>query len=96
MQKSKKSIYICDILKIYHENSFFKIRGQHFEETEQMTGYLKKSRNRYINDALDHYNKMQRKRMLARQIEMESSLVEQDSMDLLAELEELEDESQAI
>ncbi len=67
-----------------------------FEETEQMTGYLKKSRNRYINDALDHYNKMQRKRMLARQIEAESRLVAQESLEVLSEFDETEDASQAI
>jgi predicted transcriptional regulator len=73
-----------------------KLEDNIFEETEQMTGYLKKTRNRYINEALNHYNKMQRKRMLARQIEMESGLVAQDSMIVLNEFEEMEDESQAI
>jgi predicted transcriptional regulator len=73
-----------------------KLEDNIFEETEQMTGYLKKTRNRYINEALNHYNKMQRKRMLARQIEMESGLVAQDSMVVLNEFEEMEDESQAI
>lgn len=61
-----------------------------------MTGYLKKSRNRYINDALYHYNKLQRKRMLAQQIEMESMLVAQDSMEILIDFEEMEDEGQEI
>ena len=67
-----------------------------FRETEQVTGYLKKSRNRYINEALDHYNKIQRRKMIAAQLEVESKLVANDSMEVLNEFEQAEDESQAI
>jgi hypothetical protein len=73
-----------------------KLEDNIFEETEQMTGYLKKSRNRYINDALDHYNKQQRRQMLSQQIGMESRLVAQDSLEVLNDFEAVEDESQAI
>jgi len=85
-------IHYNDIMKTLS----LKLEDYIFKETEQMTEYLKKSRNRYINDALDHYNKVQRKRMLAQQIEMESRLVAQDSMETLEDFEEIEDESQAI
>jgi hypothetical protein len=67
-----------------------------FQETEKVTGYLKKSRNRYINEALDHYNKVQRRKMLAQQLEKESGLVAGESMDVLNEFDRIEDESEAI
>ena len=67
-----------------------------FQETEQVTGYLKKSRNRYINDALDHYNKIQRRKILSVQLARESALVAGESMEMLNDFEQLEDESQAI
>lgn len=67
-----------------------------FEETEEMTEYLKKSRNRYINDALDHFNKLQRRKMLAEQLERESRLVAENSMEVLKEMEGLEDGDQAV
>jgi predicted transcriptional regulator len=67
-----------------------------FQETEQVTGYLKKSRNRYINDALDHYNKIQQRKMLAARLARESELVAGESMEVLNEFDQLEDESQAV
>jgi len=67
-----------------------------FQETEQVTGYLKKSRNRYINDALDYYNKIQREKILARVLEEESRLVSGHSMEVLHEMEGFDDEDEAI
>ncbi len=67
-----------------------------FQETEQVTGYMKKSRNRYINDALDHYNKIQRRKMLSAQLARESELVAGESMEMLNDFEQIEDEGQTI
>jgi hypothetical protein len=67
-----------------------------FEETEQVTGYLKKSRNRYINEALEHYNKLQKRALLSARLAEESKLVGKESMDILKEFEMLGDESEAI
>jgi hypothetical protein len=67
-----------------------------FQETEQVTGYLKKSRNRYINEALDHFNKVQKRKILTARLEKESKLVAKESADVLNEFEAFEDESQAI
>lgn len=64
-----------------------------FQETEQVTGYLKKSRNRYINEALEYYNRVQKRNILASQLEKESRLVAGDSMEVLNEFEGIEDES---
>lgn len=67
-----------------------------FEETEKVTGYLKKSRNRYINEALEYYNSLQQRAMLAAQLSEESKLVGKESMDVLKEFEMLGDEGEAI
>jgi len=67
-----------------------------FQETEQVIGYTKKSRNRYINDALDYYNKMQKRNLLTIQLEKESKIVGEESMKVLMEFEQAEDESQAV
>jgi predicted transcriptional regulator len=67
-----------------------------FQETEQVTGYLKKSRNRYINDALDHYNKIQRRKMLETKLASESGLVIDESMRVLNEFDQIDDESAAV
>ena len=58
-----------------------------FKETEQVIINMKKSRNRYINDALDYYNKVQRRKLLASQLEKESKLVKDDSLHVLHEFE---------
>ena len=58
-----------------------------FTETEQVISQLKKSRNRYINDALEFYNKVQQRKLLASRLEKESKLVKEDSMQVLLESE---------
>jgi metal-responsive CopG/Arc/MetJ family transcriptional regulator len=67
-----------------------------FQETEQVTDYLKKSRNRYINEALDHYNKVQKRKMQAALLEKESKLVSNDSMAVLNEFEGFENEGETV
>jgi len=58
-----------------------------FTETEQLILQIKKSRNRYINEALEFYNKVQRRKMLASKLEHESSLVTEESINVLHEFE---------
>ena len=58
-----------------------------FSETEEVISHMKKSRNRYINDALDFYNKMQRRKLLDSKLEKESKLVKGDSLNVLHEFE---------
>ena len=62
-----------------------------FRETEQVVTRLKKPRNRYINEALLFYNRLQRKRILSRKLELESKLVQSESLKILAEFENLDD-----
>jgi pentatricopeptide repeat protein len=67
-----------------------------FADTEQVISNINKSRNRYINEALDYYNKMQKRKILASKLEKESKLVKKDSMMVLHEFEMIDYESQAV
>ncbi len=62
-----------------------------FQETEKVVTKLKKPRNRYINEALLYYNRLQRKRLLARKLDAESKLVHAESLKVLAEFDNLDD-----
>ena len=64
-----------------------KIDDTIFGETEKILAQSKKPRNRYINEAIDFYNKLQRKQMLEKKLRKESSLVSADSMLVLKDLE---------
>ena len=61
-----------------------------FTETEQLIAHIKKSRNRYINEALEFYNKVQRRKLLASKLENESKLVEGESLTVLHEFERID------
>lgn len=61
-----------------------------FGETEKILEELKKPRNRYINEAIDHYNKIQRRKLIEEKLKKESELVREDSMSVLKEFETIE------
>jgi len=63
-----------------------------FNETESVLSRIKKSRNRYINEAVDFYNKINKRKLIARKLTQESKLVSSESLNVLAEFEKLEDE----
>ncbi len=58
-----------------------------FGETEKILAKIKKPRNRYINEALEFYNKVQRKQMLEQKLKNESALVKEESMEVLKDFE---------
>jgi predicted transcriptional regulator len=62
-----------------------KLNDEIFNEVEEITRALKVSRNRYINDAVSIYNRVNKKRLLKEQLAKESALTSQDSMDVLHE-----------
>ena len=70
-----------------------KLQEQILSETDSILESLETSRNRYINDAVAYYNKVQKQKLLAEQLAKESNLVKEDSMRILQEFEQLEDES---
>ena len=63
-----------------------------FSETELVINQIKKSRNRYVNEALDFYNKVQRRKLISSQLEKESKLVKEESLKVLHEFEMMDDE----
>lgn len=67
-----------------------KIDDSIFVETEKILSHSKKPRNRYINEAIDHYNKIYRKRILEEKLRRESELVQSDSMSVLKDFEEID------
>ena len=56
-----------------------------FSETEELLNLVKISRNRYINDALCHYNMYQKKTFLAKRLKNESVLVREESVRIQTE-----------
>jgi metal-responsive CopG/Arc/MetJ family transcriptional regulator len=67
-----------------------KLDDQIYNETDELLGKIKKSRNRYINEAVQYYNRIQNEKLLEEQLEKESKLVSEESMKVLAEFEKLE------
>lgn len=70
-----------------------KLDNEIFDETEELRAQKKQPRNRYINDALKFYNAIQKRKILAKKLASESSLVQEESMKVLAEFESLLDEN---
>ena len=62
-----------------------------YKETEQLLEKIKKPRNRYINEALQYYNRIQKKKIIAKLLETESKLVSDESLKVLAEFEKLDE-----
>lgn len=69
-----------------------KLKEELLLETDAILDELEQSRNKYINEALDFYNRYQRRKLIAAQLEKESALVSEDSLEVLEEFEALEDE----
>lgn len=66
-----------------------KIDESIFDETEKILSLIKKPRNRYINDAIEYYNKFQKRMLLEKKLKKESEIVRADSLAVLKEFEEL-------
>jgi hypothetical protein len=58
-----------------------------FSETEKIVALMKKSRNRYLNEAIDFYNKHQQRIILENRLYKESETVREDSMNILRDFE---------
>ena len=66
-----------------------KIDDSIFGETEKILSTIKTSRNRYINEAIEYYNKLQKRNYLEKKLKLESNLVQKDSMTVLKDFENL-------
>ena len=62
-----------------------------FDEAEEITAQLHLARNRYINEAVNMYNFVQKRRLLKNALTKESALATSESMDILREFEALID-----
>jgi predicted transcriptional regulator len=67
-----------------------KIDDSIFGETEKILARMKKPRNRYINEAIDYYNQLQKRLIIEKRLKKESMLVQDDSMSVLKEFEEID------
>ena len=72
------------------KNVSLKIDESIFGETEKILLRLKKPRNRYINEAIDYYNRLQKRLILEKRLKNESELVQSESMTILKEFEEID------
>ena len=61
-------------------------------DTEAILKELDGSRNGYFNDAIDYYNRLKKRQLIAEQLAYESKLTAEDSMSVLAEFEAFEDD----
>lgn len=77
------------IQKKYMKTVSLKIDESIFDETEKILAVMKKPRNRYINEAIEFYNKVQKRIILEKKLRKESELVNSDSLEVLREFEEL-------
>lgn len=70
-----------------------KIEEDIFSETEEILREVNKSRNKYINEAIEYFNRIQRRELLAKQLKVDSELVRAESMEILKDFELIEDEN---
>ncbi len=71
------------------KNLSLKLEEEIYSEMEKILEKIKVNRNRYINEAIEFYNKLNNRKLLARQLSKESKLVSDESMKILAEFEAL-------
>lgn len=65
-----------------------KIDDSIFRETEVILERIKKPRNRYINEAIDHYNGIQKRKILESRLRKESALVGDESLAVMNDFED--------
>ena len=67
-----------------------KINDLIFEETEKILSKNKKPINRYINEALEYYNQIQKRMLLEKTLKKESELITVESISILKDFEDFE------
>jgi hypothetical protein len=73
-------------------NLSLKLKDEIFAEAEKTIEKLDTTRNAYINDAVDFYNRLMRRKLLKEQMVRESAAVYDTSMEILKEFERFEDD----
>ncbi len=72
------------------KNISLKLEDSIFGETEKILSKIKKPRNRYINEALSFYNRIQKRLILEKRLKKESNLVRINSLEVLKEFEDID------
>jgi len=80
------------LIKYTMKTISLKLDDSIFNETEDLLTEMKKSRNRYINEAVDYYNRINRRNIISKKLAKESRLVKRESLTVLSEFESLQDE----
>ena len=74
------------------KNLSLKLDEAIFNELESITKDLHIARNRYINEAIEMYNQIQKRNTLKKKLSKESLLVSKTSLNILGEFEAIIDE----
>jgi hypothetical protein len=72
-----------------------KLDDKVFDDTEEITKELKIARNRYINDALELYNKFNHRLLLEKQIKNEIKACKESSLEIMRDWEDADNEFDA-
>jgi hypothetical protein len=64
-----------------------KIDDSVFGETEKILRRIKIPRNRYINEALEFYNRIKKRQIIEHKLKRESDLVKEESLNALRDFE---------
>ena len=67
-----------------------KINDSIFGETEKILTRIKIPRNRYINEAIEYYNRLQHRQIIEKRLKIESELVKKDSISTLKDFERID------
>jgi len=67
-----------------------KIDDSIFGETEKILSRIKIPRNRYINEAIEYYNHLQKRQILEKRLKSESALVKKESLSTLKDFERID------
>ncbi|MBN1187254.1 MAG: hypothetical protein JXB49_33555 [Bacteroidales bacterium] len=67
-----------------------KIDDSVFGETEKILSRIKVPRNRYINEAIDYYNRIKKRQIIEHKLKKESELVKKESLSVLMDFEKID------
>ena len=85
----KYILNVYTFVKIFTMKSLsLKLDEKVFEETEEVTHELKIARNRYINDALELYNKFNQRLLIEKQIKKEIEEGRLSSLEVMRDWED--------
>ena len=85
----KYILNVYTFVKIFTMKSLsLKLDEKVFEETEEVTQELKIARNRYINDALELYNKFNQRLLIEKQIKKEIEEGRLSSLEVMRDWED--------